>query len=505
MSAPLDLLYDAEEVVSSSGPTDIRVSGVATDSRRVTAGDVFVCLPGYEAPGGESLHDRHRFAAHAVKAGAVALLVERDVEVPPTVTVVRVEDCWAAAAKAAARFFAEPSKELLVVGITGTSGKTSTCYFVDAVLAAAGHRVARFGTIEYRVGDDVLAAEQTTPEAPLVQELLRRAVDTKCSAVAMEVSSHALALHRVGEVSFDIGVFTNLSRDHLNFHPDMESYRAAKARLFAGLAGGAGGAAAVLNADDDASTAMVAGSAAETITYGVRGGSEVRAEEIRATMSGLSFRLCLPSGHAEVRLSHLGDYHVHNALAAAAVGFRLGLEPAAIAAALGEAEAVPGRFEVVDAGQDYSVVVDYAHKPAALERLLASARRLQPRRLIAVIGCGGDRDRGKRPLMGRIAAAGSDLVVITSDNPRGEDPQAIIEEILAGAREVDTDLRRHLVEADRGRAIRMAVDCAGPGDMVVIAGKGHEPYQLIGGERLSFDDRLQARQAILEKDSNRGC
>ncbi len=494
-------LLDPAEILWTRGNADVEVSGVATDSRLVEPGDVFVCLPGYSAAGGEFLSDRHGYAEQAARSGAVALIVEREVEVPGALAVVGVVDAWSIAAAVAARFHRHPSKSLLAVGITGTSGKTSTSYFVDSVLRAAGHRVARFGTIDYRVGEEVLPAEQTTPEAPIVHALLRRAVDAACTAVAMEVSSHALELRRVGEVHFDVGVFTNLSRDHLNFHPDMESYRAAKSRLFEGLGSGGKDAVAVVNADDEHWQQMVGGLGVPVIRYGLGAGSEVVAEAVRASMNGIDFELKSPTGSAPVRLRHLGDYNVHNALAAAAVGVHLGLDSDAIAAALAAAEPVPGRFEVVDEGQGFAVVVDYAHKPVALERLLESARRVDPKRVITVVGCGGDRDRGKRPLMGKIAAEKSDLVVVTSDNPRTEDPDSIIEEILVGSREVDPDLRRHVVEADRGAAIRAAIGLASDGDMVVIAGKGHEPYQLVGEQRLDFDDRDHARSALRARNA----
>jgi len=486
-------LFDAQRVLAHRGDTSMRVSGVATDSRLVGPGDLFVCLPGYRAPGGETLSDRHDYARQAYERGAVAFLVERDVDVPPTCAVVRVDDTWSAAAIAAARFHGQPSASLFSVGITGTSGKTSTSYFVDAVLRAGGHRVARLGTIDYRLGDEIIPAEQTTPEAPVLQRLLRRAVDSGCSAVVMEVSSHALELQRVRGVHFDVGVFTNLSRDHLNFHPDMASYRLAKARLFKGLGAAA---AAVVNIDDREWREMVSGSQAQPIRYGLSLAAEVVATAVHTTMAGLEFEVNTPSGSARVKLSQLGAYNVHNALAAFAVGLHMGMSPPDIAHALASAESVPGRFEVIEGPRDFTVVVDYAHKPDALERVLECARRLKPRRLLTVFGCGGDRDRGKRALMGRIAGRASDLVVVTSDNPRSEEPGAIIDDILVGSRESDPQLRRHLVEVDRAKAIRCAVELAEAGDLVVIAGKGHESYQLVAGRRLDFDDREHARLAV---------
>jgi UDP-N-acetylmuramoyl-L-alanyl-D-glutamate--2,6-diaminopimelate ligase len=500
--ATLAALLDPSRVIACRGSTDVAITGVATDSRLVEPGHLFVCLPGYAAPGGERLTDRHEFAQAALDRGAVALIVERDLAVPTSVPVVRVDDAWVAAAAAAARFHRHPSSSLFAVGITGTSGKTSTSYFVDAVLQAAGHRVARMGTIDYRIGDDILPAEQTTPEAPIVQGLLRRAVDQGCTAVAMEVSSHALELRRVGDVHFDVAVFTNLSRDHLNFHRDMDSYLAAKARLFEALGGGGKLGIGIVNADDSQWRRLVAGAGVPILRYGFRSDADVTAEAVRVSMRGVEFVLMMPNGSTPVRLRHLGDYNVHNALAAAAVGAHLGLSIDEIGAALALAEPVPGRFEVVDVGQPFGIVVDYAHKPDALQRLLESARRLEPKRLITVVGCGGDRDRGKRPVMGRIAAELSDLVVVTSDNPRTEDPRAIIDDILVGSRETDPLLGRHLVEVDRAAAIRAAVTCARAGDLVVVAGKGHETYQLVAGRRFDFDDRVHTRQAVLE--SRRG-
>lgn len=491
-------LLEPLRVVSVSGPTDIEVTGVATDSRLVRPGNLFVCLPGYRSAGGESLSDRHGYAEQAVRDGAAAVLVQRELPMRNGATVVRVDNTWDAAASAAAHFHGHPSRRLYAVGITGTSGKTSTSFFADAVLRAAGHRVARMGTVGYRIGDESLPAEQTTPESPIVHGLLRRAVDTGCTAAAMEVSSHALELRRVGDVYFDAAVFTNLGRDHLNFHSDMESYRAAKARLFTALGEGGKQAVAIVNADDPEWRHLLVQCRAPVLSYGFGAAADVRADAVRASMGGLEFTLYTPRESVPVRMPHLGDYNVHNALAAAALGSRLGMSAGDIAAALAAAEPVPGRFELIRAGQPFAVVIDYAHKPSALERLLASARRLQPRRLITVVGCGGDRDRGKRPLMGKIAADNSDLVFVTSDNPRSEDPRAIITEILEGSRASDADLERHRVEVDRAQAIRSAIGCAAAGDMVVIAGKGHEPYQLIGGRRFDFDDREHARQALVE-------
>jgi UDP-N-acetylmuramoyl-L-alanyl-D-glutamate--2,6-diaminopimelate ligase len=492
-------LIHPSHTLAVHGPLDVEIARVVTDSREVAPGDLFVCLPGYRSEGGEMRADRHEFVADALARGAAALIVERDVAARDGVTVVRVADAWRAAATAAARRFRHPSHELQVVGVTGTSGKTSTTYFVEAVLAAAGRRVARLGTIEYRIGDRVFAAEQTTPEAPVLHGLLRAARDAGCDSAVMEVSSHALELRRVAEVEFDVGVFTNLSHDHLNFHPDLHHYRRAKGRLFEELATGGKRATAVVNVDDPASEYIISVNRGALLTYGVTVPAAVRARDVRTGLWGARFTADTPRGALAITLRHLGEYSVYNALAAIAVGEALGLPLPAIATGLAAAPPVPGRFELVDAGQEFVVAVDYAHKPDALQRLLESARRLGPRRIITVVGCGGDRDRGKRPVMGRIAAALSDCAIITSDNPRSEDPGAIIADIVAG---IAAD-RPHVVEVDRARAIDRAIEMAAPGDIVLIAGKGHEPYQLIAGVKHDFDDRVVARAALAARASRR--
>lgn len=493
---PLRALLPAGAALAVDGSLDVPVARVVTDSREVQRGDVFVCLPGYQAEGGETRADRHAFIPDAVAAGAAALVVDRPVPAPAGVVVVRVADTWATVAEMAAALHGHPSHALEVIGVTGTSGKTSTTYFIDAVLGAAGRRVARLGTIDYRLGERTRPAAQTTPEAPLLQALLREAVDAGCTAAVMEVSSHALELRRVAAVEFDVAVFTNLSQDHLNFHPDLHHYRRAKGRLFEELASGGKRGVAVVNIDDPHSGYIIDVNRGALVTYAVERDARVRARDIRMDLRGVRFTADTPRGPLDVALPHLGTFSVYNALAAVAVGEALGLELDTIARGLAAAPPVPGRFELVDAGQPFVVAVDYAHKPDALERLLDSARRMQPRRVITVVGCGGDRDRSKRPVMGRIAATHSDLVIITSDNPRNEDPLAIIDAIRAGAHAVDGAAARCLIEPDRASAIALAIARAEPDDIVLIAGKGHEPYQLIAGVKHEFDDRVVARQAL---------
>ena len=493
-----DLLRDVPAEVIA-GTLDVPVRAVTADSRLVEPGDVFVCLPGYRTEGGEMRADRHDFIAAAVEHGATALVVERDVTPPHGVAIVRVADCWSAIAAMACAYFDHPSSALTVVGVTGTSGKTSTTYFIESVLAAAGIRTARFGTIEYRFGETVLPAAQTTPEAPELQRLLRMAVERGFHAVVMEVSSHALELRRVGGIAFDVAVFTNISQDHLNFHPDMHHYLRAKGRLFEELGSGGKSATAVVNGDDSCAEHIIEVNRGGLLTFGVEHAADVSAHDIRSGLGGTRFMARTPGGDVAVHIPHLGEFHVHNALAAIGVGVVLGVEPAAISRGLAATPPVPGRFELVDCGQDFKVAVDYAHKPDALERLLRSARALQPRRIITVFGCGGDRDRGKRPVMGRIAAQLSDRVIVTSDNPRSEPPQRIIAEIVAGAHAITGSAGRVSTEPDRRQAIEQAIGLAQPDDLVVIAGKGHEPYQLFADRRIHFDDREAARRALQDR------
>lgn len=485
------------------GDADAPVRSITTDSRSAQGGDVFVCLPGYRSEGGETRADRHDFIADAAAHGARLFVVERDVARPPGATVVRVPDCWAAVSRMACELHDHPSQGLTMIGITGTSGKTSTTYFVESVLKAAGIPAACLGTIEYRFGDEILPATQTTPEAPQLQQLLRKAADGGMQAVVMEVSSHALELRRVGGVAFDVAVFTNISQDHLNFHADMHHYLRAKGRLFQELGSGGKSATAVINIDDPSSAQIVAVNRGALLRFGTAAAADLRATGIRSDLSGSRFTAELRGTEYDVELRHLGDYQVYNALAAFGAGVALGLEPRQIVAGLAAAPAIPGRFELVDCGQDFRVAVDYAHKPDALERLLHSGRTLKPRRLITVVGCGGDRDRQKRPLMGRIAAERSDIAILTSDNPRSEDPLAIIEAIAAGARQIPgADGRLH-IEPDRARAIAMAIELAETDDLVLIAGKGHETYQILGDRRIYFDDRERARVALERIDRQR--
>jgi UDP-N-acetylmuramoyl-L-alanyl-D-glutamate--2,6-diaminopimelate ligase len=485
---------DAPSVV---GDADREVRGLAYDSRAVEPGFLFAALRG-------RTHDGHAFVPEAVNRGAVAVLVDRGVAAPGGVAIVRVADTRRALAQCSAAFEGHPSRRLHVIGVTGTNGKGATTYLVEAMLRAAGRPCGIIGTMGIVVDDQILPSARTTPEAPELQAALALMVQRNREYVAMEVASHALAQERVTGTRFAAGVFTNLTRDHLDYHVSMEAYGAAKARLFAGLLASGW---AVLNADDPACTIMRAVTPARVLTYGLRTRADVQGRDVKLHLTGSEFVADTPAGSIAISLRLAGGFNVANALAAAAVGVTQEVPLATIADALARMPGIPGRFESVDEGQPFAVVVDYAHTPDGLENVLRTAREITRGRLITVFGCGGDRDRTKRPQMGRIAAEWSDHVFATSDNPRTEDPVAIIDEIRPGiadgvaARAVDGPGRRVNVdiEPDRRRAIAAAVAAAREGDMVVIAGKGHETYQEIAGVKHPFDDRQVVRRVLRDR------
>ena len=465
----------------------VRCTGVTHDSRRVAPGMVFVALRGLKSDG-------EAFAPQAIAAGAAAVVAEHAPAAPAGVPWVIVGDARLALALLAAEFFGHPSRAMQVVGITGTNGKTTTSYLVAAIFEAAGIRCGVMGTVTYRLGVRAFDATRTTPEAPDVQGYLREMNDAGCGACVMEVSSHALALRRVDGLRFAAAAFTNLTRDHLDFHGDMESYFGAKRRLFEMLPDDA---PAVINADDPRSPAL-AEVARRPVTYGISKPADVSPGPLSYALSGLEFDARTPQGVVRVRSRLVGRPNVYNILAAVGVTAALHLPLEAIERGLQELDGVPGRFEVVSSpADDITAVVDYAHTDDALRNLLETARPMATERLITVFGAGGDRDRTKRPLMGMVAARLSDVVVITSDNPRSEDPARIIEEVKRGA---DAEARQSnaqvLAVVDRRDAIERAVALARPGDVVLIAGKGHEKYQEIEGRVLAFDDVAVARAAL---------
>jgi UDP-N-acetylmuramoyl-L-alanyl-D-glutamate--2,6-diaminopimelate ligase len=462
----------------SRGDLGVEIASLAYDSRTVDDGTLFFCVPGERSDG-------HDFAAQAVASGAVALVVERPLELD--VPQILVGDARAAMAPVAARFWGDPTAELQVVGVTGTNGKTTTAFLLREILETAGIQCGLLGTVKQVVGGIEEEVERTTPEAIDLQHSFRRMLDAGDRACAMEVSSHALALHRCDAVHFEVAVFTNLTQDHLDFHGGMEEYFLSKRRLFE-----TGSAKRIVNVDDPYGRRLA--EEFECLTFSAEGAeADFAAHDVSFDAAGASFAIAAAGGEIRARTSLPGDFNVANALGAFAAANALGVEPEPAAAGLARAARVPGRFEPVDEGQPFAVLVDYAHTPDSVENVLQAARRVTVGRVISVIGAGGDRDRDKRPKMGRAASRLSDLAIVTSDNPRSEEPEAIVAEVLAGVGDSETVA----VEIDRRQAIARALGEAQPGDTVVIAGKGHEQGQEFeNGRKVPFDDREVAREEL---------
>jgi len=469
----IDSLISALAPREVVGHAPVEIRDLAYDARAVEPGSLFFCVPGERADG-------HDFAPQAVEAGAVALVVERalDVAVPQLV----VESARNAMPVAADEFFGRPTEQLQVAGVTGTNGKTTTAFLLYAILAAARRRPGLLGTIESRVGGERRPAIRTTPEAIDLQRAFREMLDAGDRSAAVEATSHGSALGRLECVRFRALVFTNLTQDHLDFHGTLEEYFDAKRRLFTEAR-----PPAAVNVGDDHGRRLAdeLRGRQELLTFGVANEAEIRADELELSPRGARFR----AGGIELETRLRGRFNVENVLGAVAAARLLGIDDDAIAYGVKELRGVPGRFEAVDEGQPFAVLVDYAHTPDSLENVLRTARDLAQNRVICVFGCGGDRDRGKRPLMGRIASDLADVAIVTSDNPRSEDPDAIIAEILTGAGDAE-------VEPDRREAIASAVEAAGEGDVVVIAGKGHEQGQQFADRTIPFDDREVARDAL---------
>jgi UDP-N-acetylmuramoyl-L-alanyl-D-glutamate--2,6-diaminopimelate ligase len=461
--------------LTGAGPAGVEITSLAYSSRDVQAGSLFFCVPGFRADG-------HDFAPDAVQRGAVALVCERPLGLGvPEVVVQSVRE---AMGPIASRFYGEPTRKLRVVGITGTNGKTTTAFLTRAILEATGTRCGLIGTVKYVVGGREEDAVRTSPEALDLQRAFRAMLDGGDRACAMEVSSHALYLGRAQGIEWACRVFTNLTQDHLDFHGTMEEYFLAKRRLFVD-----GDAPSVVNVDDPYGRRLAEEVGA--ITYGIGGDAGFRAEHVAFDAGGAGFTLVTPAGRANARIQLPGLFNVSNALAAVAACMQLGVSLDDAVAALADAERVPGRLEPVDEGQEFAVLVDYAHTPDSLENVLRAARELTSGRLHVVFGAGGDRDRDKRPLMGAAAAQNADRVIVTSDNPRSEDPASIVEQILAGT---GGDVEH---EVDRRKAIALAIETAAAGDVVVIAGKGHEQGQEFeNGRKEPFDDVTVAREAL---------
>jgi len=461
------------------------VAAIEYDSRRVSPQSLFFAFPGSKADG-------RQFAADALSRGALAVISESPA--PPDLAAhwIQVAHGRQALSLAARNFFARPDERLSLTGITGTNGKTTTAYIIDSILRATGQTTAMIGTIEYHLAGRVLKAVNTTPES---LDLLRLCSDLEKAGgrfVTMEVSSHALALGRVYGLNFHTVVFTNLTRDHLDFHSDMDAYFAAKQLLFDG-AGGAPPRYAVLNRDDEWARRIKLSTSTQALWYGLGPEAAVRPRQVSSSFSGLRFDLHYGTHRIPIESPLIGQINVYNIVAACPAGLSYGIAPELIARGIADLKAVPGRFERVDEGQPFVVVVDYAHTDDALRNIISVARGLNPKRVITLFGCGGDRDRAKRPLMGQAAAEASDFVVLTSDNPRSEDPLAIMNDALVGIRRTDVP---HVVEPDRQAAIVRALKEAREGDIVILAGKGHETYQVLKDKTIDFDDRAVAREVL---------
>jgi UDP-N-acetylmuramoyl-L-alanyl-D-glutamate--2,6-diaminopimelate ligase len=464
---------------------NVEVTSLAYDSRSVRPGSVFFAIQGEKADG-------HQFISAAIERGSVAIVSERPAAPELASRWVRVEKIRPALAAASRNFYGHPDSQLRIVGITGTNGKTTTAFLMDSIFRAAGTATGLFGTIEYRMGDRVLAAINTTPESLDLISYMAELVKAGGRAAVMEVSSHALAQERVWGFHFAAAVFTNLTRDHLDYHKDFESYFAAKRRLFAGLGAGPPDVA-VINRDDPWGARLLDLPHARRITYGFDAGADVRVKQFAHNGAGLRATLATPGGKLEVESKQIGRANVYNVLAATATALGLGISEETIRAGIAGLELVPGRFERVSEGQPFLVIVDYAHTDDALRNVLSTARELTRNRLIVVFGCGGDRDRAKRPLMGQAAGSLSDLAVVTSDNPRSEDPISIMNDAIVGLQKTGNP---YLAEADREVAIRKALEAAHEGDAVVLAGKGHETYQVLRDRTIPFDDREVARKIL---------
>ena len=472
---PLDHLTVSVPGARFQGDPGVLIADVAYDSREVAPGALFFCVPGERTDG-------HGFAADAVGAGGVALVVERWLEIDaPQVRVGSVREAMGPMSSLA---FGDPAASMITVGVTGTNGKTTVTYLLESIFEAAGWKAGVIGTTGARVGGEPVPSSRTTPEAPDLQRLLAAMRDGDVRANAIEISSHALAQHRVDGLVVDVAVFTNLSQDHLDYHGTMEAYLEAKSRLFTP----SHARHAVVNVDDPASRRILR-AAIPLTTYGIEHDADLRAADIVAKADGTGFEV----DGVQIRTSLMGRFNAANALAAVAAARALGVDDDAIVTGIGALHHVPGRMETIDAGQGSLVVVDYAHTPDSIRSVLLAARPLAPGRLIIVFGCGGDRDRKKRSLMGAAATSTADLTIVTTDNPRSEDPLSIIAEIETGANEGGG---AYLVEPDRRAAIRLALQEAAAGDVVVIAGKGHEPTQELRDRTIPFDDRIVAREEL---------
>jgi UDP-N-acetylmuramoyl-L-alanyl-D-glutamate--2,6-diaminopimelate ligase len=471
----LNKLISALDEKEVSGPLDIEIQGIAYDSRRVAPGTLFVAIRGEHTDG-------HRFIASAVEKGAVAVVVDQE-EIPGATTTIRVKDSRKALSLLSSQWYGRPADRLKLLGITGTDGKTTTSFLLRSLLQSAGYRAGLIGTVATFTGEKTLPSQYTTPQALELHEILAQMISQGNDYVVMEVSSHALALDRVFGIPFELGIFTNLSSDHLDFHGDFQSYRDAKALLFERLRGP--GVHAVINRDDPNAQFMIDKTKVPIITFSAEGKADVSLLRVKLTPQMTEMKVSTPQGSIHFTSHLLGRYNVFNVLATVAAGIALGLPGDVIREGLEGASGVDGRFETLQSGRGFSIIVDYAHTTQAMSRLLAAVRELSPGRLLVVFGCGGDRDHGKRPQIGEVASRMADLVILTTDNPRSEDPLQILRDVEKGVvRGASCE-----VVPDRRQAIRRGLTLARPGDVLVVAGRGHERFQIMGNQRIAFLDK----------------
>ncbi|MED4226092.1 UDP-N-acetylmuramoyl-L-alanyl-D-glutamate--2,6-diaminopimelate ligase [Neobacillus cucumis] len=482
-----ELLKNLHPIVPYKGEGP-EITSIENDNRKVQKGSLFICIKGYTVDG-------HDFAESAVNNGAAAILAERplNLEVP----VVIVKDTTRAMAVLADSFYGQPTKKLHLIGITGTNGKTTTSHLIEKILADAGKKTGLIGTMYTKIADKTIETKNTTPESLTLQKTFKQMVEAGVDTAVMEVSSHALDLGRVHGCDYDVAVFTNLTQDHLDYHQTMEEYKRAKSLLFAQLGNTfdlSKPKFAVLNADDAASEMYSRSTAAHVVTYGIEQKADIMAHNIQMTPKGTIFDLVFEGGIYPIQMQLIGKFSVYNVLASVTAALVSGLDLKQVIHSIESVEGVSGRFELVNAGQDFTVIVDYAHTPDSLENVLKTIQHFAKKKVFVIVGCGGDRDRTKRPLMAQIACQYATDPILTSDNPRSEDPIAILKDMEDGVQG-----KKYQVIPDRRKAIYTAVNEASPGDIILIAGKGHETYQIIGKEVHDFDDRLVAREAIKER------
>lgn len=479
-------LLKGAHVLHIDGSQDLEIKGIAYDSRQAGEGFVFVCIPG-------SKTDGHLFIEDVIAKGIKAIVVEKEVKGREGVTFIRVRDSRKALSAIAASFYRHPSKSMNVIGVTGTNGKTTTTHLIKNILEVNGVQSGLIGTISYKILDQEYKANNTTPESLELQRLLQEMLDREVNTCVMEVSSHSLDLHRVEDIQYQIGVFTNITQDHLDFHKTMENYKNAKRKLFYKTT-----QANIINVDDEFGLELsrqLSTLDRKCITYGIKKQADIFAKDIEITPKGTRFQLVTPTFSGIIDIGTPGMFSVYNGLAAAAVGYVMGYGYAEIKRGLEGIRVVPGRFELVPNEKDLTVIVDYSHTPDAIENAIKTIKEFAQGRIITVFGCGGDRDKTKRPIMGEIAGRLSDYCIITSDNPRTEQPETIIKDIEAGIKRTSC---KYKMIVDRKEGIREAIRQSGPKDVILIAGKGHETYQIIGNRVIDFDDRKIAQELIRE-------